>query len=182
MKSPTGPEPLASDVRAAAAQAQASPRLMRPERRGRAGCASARNAGLRAPLADSRPKSSPRGVLELVDAPPPPRRGRAPARGSCRVRFSAWILARHAGLFLLDLRRGQQLLQPNSSSHSGVRVAVGDLDFVDRAQRGEREVVEVHRQAVVVALDAGRVEGRRNSAVGADERARRAPARAGFAA
>ena len=42
---------------------------------------------------------------------------------------------------------------------------------MDRAQRGERQGVEVDGQAVVVALDPGGVEGAQEDAVGADERA-----------
>ena len=57
---------------------------------------------------------------------------------------SCWILlARPAGA-------PAELVEPQRLGVSG-----GQLGFVDRAQRAEREVVEVHGQAVVVALDAG---------------------------
>ena len=51
-------------------------------------------------------------------------------------------------------------------------VAGGQLGFADRAQRAECEVVEVNGQPVVVALDAGGIEGAQEDPVGAHERAR----------
>ena len=179
MKSPTGPGAARDDAAAAAAQAQGD-RLTGCRTARRARCASAAKDGLRAPLRCSTPKSS--GASPAACRRPRRRhRGCARARGRCCVMLRAWICGvTHAcSCWILLLRPAAapaELVEPQRRG-----VAVGELGFVDRAQRGEREVVEVHGQAVVVALDAGRVERAQEDAVGADERARRAPARCGFA-
>src|SRR5256885_2152250 len=80
-------------------------------------------------------------------------------------------LSCHAGLFLLDpfpwpAAGPAELVKPKRSS-----VAVGQLCFMDRAQRGERKRVEMYGEPVVVAPYAGGVQCSQELAVGANERA-----------
>ena len=120
------------------------------------------NEGLWAPVSVSTPKSSRRVPCKRIDhLRGHPRSARERAEHVLEVgglhclvtqACSCWIaLARPAAA-------PAKLVQPQR-----LGVAVGELHFMQVAQGRQHEVVEMDGQPVVVALDTGCVQGRRNA-------------------
>src|SRR6202789_1754903 len=116
MKSPTGPEPVASTCLPLRRSVKVIG-LMLPNGE-LAALANAAKDGLRAPVVDSTPKSSPGESVSLYATAAATKGVRASVR-KVSDRFRAWTLGVTQPCSCSMLSRGQQLVQPNSSSHNG---------------------------------------------------------------
>jgi hypothetical protein len=132
MKSPTGPEPVASTWLPLRRSFNVIG-LMLPNGELTAP-ANAANEGLRAPVLDSSPKSSRGESVNLYETAAATNGARASVR-SVSDRFRAWICGVTQPCSCSTRSRGQQLVQPNSSSHNGfVSPAASCASRIERSE------------------------------------------------